>query len=137
MEKLGLQSMKTVESEWIPGVLHRSQINELYSNGLIVTDARGLDVGACSIDLLLSAEGYRLTQGSVKPSSDYLYHSILTDTALAEKVHPEDDRSFLLEARQTYVFRLSERLSPVLARLGIFGPTTRDSLLREGTWAGR
>jgi dCTP deaminase len=113
--------------EWIPGVLHRSQINELYSNGLIVTDARGLDVGACSIDLLLSAEGYRLTQGSVKPSSDYLYHSILTDTALAEKVHPEDDRSFLLEARQTYVFRLSERLSPALARLGIFGQATAKS----------
>jgi dCTP deaminase len=114
--------------EWIPGVLHRSQIQELYSNGLIITDIpQGLDLGACSIDLKLSSEGYRLKQGSVKPSSDYLYHSILADSRMSERVQASADESYLLEARQTYVFRLQERLSPALAGLAIYGQATAKS----------
>src|SRR5258708_23686464 len=104
--------------EWIPGVLHKSQIQELYSNGLIITDKpQALDIGACSIDLKLSSEGYRLKQGSVKPSCDYLYHSILADNRMSERVEASADESYLLQAKQTYVFRLQERLSPALARL--------------------
>jgi len=114
--------------EWIPGVLHKTQIQQLYSNGLIITDSpQGLDVGACAIDLKLSSEGYKLKRGSVKPSCEYLYHSILTDSEMSERVQASADGSYLLEARETYVFKLHERLSPALARLAIYGQATAKS----------
>jgi dCTP deaminase len=112
--------------DWVPGVLHKSQISELSANGLILTEKK-LDIGACSIDLLLSADGYRLKLGSVKPSCDYLYQSILADPTLAETIQPSGDNSFLLKAKETYVFRLCETLSPALARLGVYGQATAKS----------
>ncbi len=77
------------------------------------------------MDLSLANEGYRLLEGSVKPSGSGYLHTLKKDK-LAEPLEPDRDGSFILKARQTYLFKLKERLSfPKDAR--IYGQATAKS----------
>lgn len=109
---------------WIPGALNKRQVKELYAHGLIfVKGADELDIGASSIDLTLSDEGF-LMDGSVKPSREAPYEG---EFAREKRVKLKDD-SFLLERKNTYVFRLRERLNAeMLGKIGIHGQATAKS----------
>jgi dCTP deaminase len=115
--------------DWIPGVLNQDQMAELCRLDLInlntAYDASFLD--ASSMDLHLTEEAYHMTKGSVKPTGDASYSYFLKQPHLAEKHSPDANGSFRLDAHQTYVFRLRERLGKPLARLGIHGQATAKS----------
>ena len=88
-------------------------------------------IGAASLDLTLTSEGYKMKCGSVKPGGDDRYSVILNDNGLAEKLPAPSDGVFVLETQQTYVFKLAERLDSAFAEIGIFGQATA-----EDQWAG-
>ena len=85
-------------------------------------DKRAIDSSA--IDPHLSGEGYRMKNGSMKPSNDVLFSKVLQDNA--DRL-PEQE-THKLEARQTYVFRLKEKLTAKLLNQGnFFGQATAKS----------
>jgi dCTP deaminase len=115
-------------NEWIPGVLNRNQIKRLCDEELIIVEGspdKALDES--SIDLSLSSEGFRMKQGSVKPSGSRPYSYFLKDKSLAEKLSPLPNGSFPLKKRETYVFKLREKLAKGLVDAGIYGQATAKS----------
>lgn len=113
---------------WIPGALSKSQMKCLHRLGLITVEGAGnLDIGACSIDLSVSERGFLMKDGSVKPSTDYWYDSILRKQGLAKRLPRLRDGSFLLRQKETYVFELRERLHKHLYRAEIHGQATAKS----------
>jgi len=115
---------------WIPGVLNKGQMKALFGQELIVTSRRdGVDalLDESSLDLTLSNEAYRMLHGSVKPVADLPYTSVLGNAELAQRHEPQADGSYCLRAKQTYVFKLSERLHKRLAEGGIYGQATAKS----------
>lgn len=114
--------------DWIPGVLSRSQITNLIDEGLIT--GKGLAEGALdnsSIDLSLSDEAYRMTHGSVKPSGRHPYSWFIQNCGLAERLDGSGDGTFILKNKQTYVFKLRERLERGLGDGHIYGQATAKS----------
>ena len=113
----------------MPGALDKGQVRELNELGLVTMRGAGrLRIGACSVDLSLSDEGYLLKRGSVKPSTGYPFDSILKkQSRMAERLSRSPDGSFLLERRNTYVFKLRERLDCTLANANIHGQATAKS----------
>ena len=66
--------MKLPWTGWIPGVLSKSQIKELWESGLIVGEGspdKALDQSA--VDLTLSGEAFKMAKGSVKPPGSLAY----------------------------------------------------------------
>lgn len=81
-----------------------------------------------SIDLTLSDDGYRMSKGSVKPTPDRQYSWFLNKKkGLAESLDPDADGTYELIARETYVFKLRERLEKELAEGGFYGQATAKS----------
>jgi dCTP deaminase len=122
------EKMEFPWTDWIPGVLNRKQLRQLCDEGLI-TGVENPDkaVDLSSIDLCLSDSGYEMREGSVKPSPHPEYKHLLQNTALAKKLVPATDGSFLLSAKCTYVFMLKESLSPRLLESKIYGQATAKS----------
>lgn len=113
--------------DWIPGVLNRSQVRKLCEQQYIErVDKSYKAIGHSSIDLSLSESAYRMTQGSVKPSASTSYESILRDSELTEEHPANGDDTFTLKAKETYVFKLRERLSR-LVDSQIYGHATAKS----------
>jgi dCTP deaminase len=114
---------------WIPGVLNRDQMKALCEHEHFVLNVpfskRLIDES--SIDLHLTADAYRMVNGSVKPSREFRYTYFLKQQNLAEKISVSMNRDTLLKAKSTYVFRLRERLGKGLGSLGIFGQATAKS----------
>jgi len=95
--------------EWIPGVLSREQMLKLTDEGHLngVTDEKAIDYSA--VDLHLTDEAYKMTQGSIKPSgSKYLFQ--IKKEKLVEKLTPKEDGTFVLLPRNTYLFGIKEQL---------------------------
>lgn len=122
--------MRDPWSNWIPGVLNKAQLKTICEEGIITTVESTLDkiLDHSSIDLSLADEGYRMINGSVKPSALKPYHWFLNKKrALAEPLPKQFDGSYLLKHQQTYVFKLRERLEKELVDAGIFGQATAKS----------
>jgi len=68
-----------------------------------------------------------MVHGSVKPNSRDPYGSFLNNTNLAKNLLPDEDGSFHLRAKQTYIFKLRERLERKLGKIGVHGQATAKS----------
>ncbi|MEN6576795.1 MAG: 2'-deoxycytidine 5'-triphosphate deaminase [Phycisphaerales bacterium] len=101
--------------KWIPGVLSKNQLQELCEDNYI-ENAQGWDdndkgpIDYSALDLTLGDKGYRMTEGSVKPFGDR-YESQISSQHLAERLPPDDDGTYVLQATHTYLFKLKERLT--------------------------
>jgi len=100
----------------------------LWEEGL-VTGSGGADdlLDESSLDLTLSNEAYCMVHGSVKPVGERPYIVFLTRSDLAKKLPADPDGSFLLREKETYVFKLMERLGRKLAEIGVHGQATAKS----------
>lgn len=108
---------------WIPGVLNRDQMKALCEHEHFVLNVpfNKKLIDESSIDLHLTADAYRMVNGSVKPSREFRYTYFLKQANLAERIPVSTNRATLLKAKSTYVFRLRERLGKGLGTLRIFG----------------
>lgn len=118
---------RTVQSRpwelWVPGALSKRQMIALNSLGLISTSTKSdMKIGACSMDLSLSDDGFQMVGGSVKPSAGHPYDKILN-----KRILPNSDGSFTLSRRNTYVFKLQQRFNPKIAEAKIYGQATAKS----------
>jgi dCTP deaminase len=111
--------------DWIPGVLNKRQMLQLSTEGLLT----GIDgvVGQASLDLSISGEVYKMREGSVKPAWGDQYSVFLRNPKLAERINFDNDRRLTLETKETYVFKLEQRLHPQFEAVGIFGEATAKS----------
>jgi len=115
-------------NHWIPGALNKEQIQELCDIGLInVGKLRSNALDESAIDLYLSAEGYQMKNGSVKPSSSYHYSWFLKRPELSRKLPTPKSGIYTLRAEKTYVFKLQERLERELGAAGFHGQATAKS----------
>jgi|SRR3990172_7226153 len=117
-------------SEWIPGALNDYQIEQLYNEEAIV--GRGAFdrkyVDKSSVDLWLSDEGYHMTQKySVKPSGRDSYTRLIQREGSAERLPKQADGTYILKSRNTYVFKLQEKLGRKLLEAKIHGQATAKS----------
>lgn len=116
--------MKKVWSSWIPGVLSNKQLRDLAEESLIT----GVDhsaIGPSAIDLHLSDDCYRLVKGSVKPSGEDFIQRVV-EAGLGQRIEPGLDRTWTLRPKETYVFRLRERLEG-LREKPVWGQATAKS----------
>jgi len=115
-------------SRWIPGVLSKGQITELCNAGLITGEGSLEEaIDESSIDLSLSDEAYRMIKGSVKPSASDHYGWFIKNNGLAEKLEKSEDGSYVLKAKETYVFKLREQLQKRLSDAQVHGQATAKS----------
>jgi dCTP deaminase len=100
---------------WIPGVLSKTQVKELCSEGHIEgakdwnsddPDKSPIDYSA--IDLKLTGEAYRMTRGSAKPFGNRYMH-FCTKLGLVERLAEAD--VYELKKANTYLFKLKEKLN--------------------------
>ena len=116
--------------DWIPGVLNKGQMRELAGEGLITSpDSASIEglLDESSLDLTLSDQAFQMVHGSVKPNSRDPYGSFLNNTDLAKNLLPDEDGTFHLRAKQTYIFKLRERLQRKLGDIGVHGQATAKS----------
>jgi dCTP deaminase len=115
--------------KWVPGVLNRIQMEDLCDRELFVLNApfdeKYLDES--SIELHLTEKAFQMRKGSVKPSGTMPYSYFLKQPHLAVEFSPDVNGIFTLRSRETYVFKLRERLGKPLAELGFFGQATAKS----------
>lgn len=113
--------------DWIPGVLSKSQLKELWQQGYIENIDQWKDDDSYSaFDLTLTNEGYRMTKGSVKPFGDR-YESQIKPQGLIEKLEPDQDGAYLLKRTYTYLFKLKERLNFKKENTRLYGQATAKS----------
>lgn len=116
---------------WVPGVLNPEQMKTLCRlNHIDVgNNAVHLDsiIDNSSIDLHLTGDAYRVTEGSVKPFGDN-YLRRIREEGLVDSVEPDVNGSgiFTLRPSQTYVFKLRERLR-CLCGANFYGQATAKS----------
>lgn len=125
-----MPTLSSTYDQWIPGVLSKIQIKALIADDFITnTSSEPSAFDYSSMDLHLTEEGYRLPNGSIKPSGTrYLHHVKLSSKC--ETLSPEGDGSFLLKRQHTYLFKLSERLvlREVIREMGgLYGQATAKS----------
>jgi dCTP deaminase len=112
--------------DWTPGVLSKSQARKLCEAGHISGISKleeAMDHSA--LDLTLSNECYFMDSGAVKPFGPRYKH-LITQQRLAQRLEPRTDGTFLLKERETYLFKLAERLED-LDHSGIHGQATAKS----------
>ncbi len=113
--------------DWIPGVLSGGQLRILANQGYLDGVASNLTPDASSIDLHLTDEGYRLPQGSVKPFGDrYLSEIKNNNLSSSLKDQKDNDGAYILKPKNTYLFRLKEKLQG-LTQASIYGQATAKS----------
>ena len=95
---------------WIPGVLSKSQLEQLWQDGYILNiEEWKEDDSYSAFDLTLTDEGYCMTRGSIKPFGDR-YESQIKSQGLLERLEPDQDGAYVLKRTYTYLFKLRERL---------------------------
>ncbi|HUU68261.1 MAG TPA: 2'-deoxycytidine 5'-triphosphate deaminase [Armatimonadota bacterium] len=112
--------------EWIPGVLCREQLRKLAREGHIdhLADPDGA-IDQSSFDLSLSDEGYLLISRCVRPPRQMYMHA-LHEGKLVERLKPDKEGGYVLQADNTYIFKLRERLT-YLDSAHIYGQATAKS----------
>jgi dCTP deaminase len=108
--------------DWTPGVLSKPQVQELVKRGFLSVEP-GTTIGTSSMDLTLSAEAYCLPDGAIKPSGPLYLRDI---REFGKRLEPIPEGGLTLEAQQTYLVRLRERLFG-LKGSGIYGQATAKS----------
>jgi deoxycytidine triphosphate deaminase len=114
-------------NKWVPGALSKGQLMQLCRPGWIedVSFKNDDPIGYSALDLTLSEEGYRMMEGCIKPFGES-YDQILKNKIFVKPLGKR--KSFVLEPKQTYVFRLKERLgSKLLTSKAIWGQATARS----------
>lgn len=112
--------------DWIPGVLNKAQMGQFCEERFIVGDGTPDVADHSSIELTLSNEAFKMISGSVKPHGGLDYGGFVLREKLAERFAVSKEGT-LLKARETYVFRLREKLRPLLAEGKIHGQATAKS----------
>lgn len=121
---------------WIPGVLSKEQVIELCKENYIKnvkdwgSDDKDINpIDHSSIDLMLANEGYKIVNGSIKPTEGDSYRKTVIGNNSYATSHPqESDGIFLLEKKQTYLFCLNEMLDGQrLKNSSIHGQATAKS----------
>jgi len=115
--------------DWVPGVLNKEQLRQLLGDYLrgMETDDFDKFCDASSIDLRISAEGYRMIQGSIKPCGKPFKRSFLENASFSERLNPQADGSFHLDRNQCYIFRLKENFNAKIYGSHIHGQATAKS----------
>lgn len=112
--------------KWIPGVLRDTQVHGLL--GTYFIGSQKANVKASATDLTLSNRGWRLVKGSVKPSKrGEDYFAGLQASGLIEPISPQANGEYLLDAKQTYLFELNEKLYQPDTGFNIYGEATAKS----------
>jgi len=111
--------------DWIPGVLSKTQVEQLCEQGYLTKTEENRSIGRSSMDLHLADEGYALEGGSIKPSGRGYQHFIEKNKLATKLVAKEG--VYVLPPRQTHLFKVRERLSSALAEAGIYGQATAKS----------
>ena len=111
--------------DWIPGVLSESQLKTLCTKGYIKNAGQNVEPDRSSLDLHLTDEGYRMVRGSVKPfGSRYL--STIENMKLVKQLKAEGDGTYVLQPKQTYLFRIAEQFGS-FDRANFHGQATAKS----------
>lgn len=85
-------------------------------------------IGQSSIDLHLSDQAYELTGGSIKPDGQDRYLLGIREAGLVKRLSPDEDGSFTLEPKRTYLFKTQETLhASAFANSTIYGQATAKS----------
>lgn len=119
--------------DWIPGVLSKNQVKQLCKDGYITNvdsyedDEKG-PIDYSALDLTLTNAGYRMAEGSVKPSGDRYEHFIKQQN-LAKKLIADSDGAYKLERNNTYLFKVKERIVLGNKGAGIYGQATAKSTI--------
>jgi dCTP deaminase len=111
-------------NKWIPGVLSNTQIKQLCRPGWIEGGVKDDQIGYSALDLTLTGEGYHMLQGCVKPFGGN-YDQVLNNRAFAKSLGKKE--SFVLLPKETYVFRIQQRLGHQLLSEAIHGQATARS----------
>src|SRR5665213_385496 len=116
-------------SDWIPGVLNRRQTKILCAEALFTIEPDSIDkaVDNSAVDLSLSDQGYEMIHGSLKPDGSRPYIYFLNKKDLARRLVTEDDGSYVLTRKKTYIFKIREHLERDLGRIGVYGQATAKS----------
>ena len=113
---------------WVPGVLSENQINSLAKEGWLMDFGKPESTDGSAFDLILTGDGYRMLQGSVKPFGGSYEEDVLKDEKLAERIEASNEGVFSLEDHQTFVFRIQQELAlPLLESKIIYGQATAKS----------
>lgn len=114
--------------EWAPGVLNKTQMETLLTEGYITYSSGKPELDHSSMDLTLSDEAFAMKEGSVKPLTLPYDWFISKGTNLAKRHTKLPDGTFELKQHHTYVFRLREKLEARLRNSGvIYGQATAKS----------
>lgn len=110
----------------VPGVLSKKLLWNLAQAGLLKDVSQEL-LDHSSFDLTITDEGYLMAGGSIKPFNDY--EQMLKELQTARLCEPlqRDDGTFLLHAKQTYVFKVKQRLGRGLRNYNVHGQATARS----------
>jgi dCTP deaminase len=105
-------------------VLSKAQVKLLVEEGFIsIEEGTDETLGVSSFDLTLSTEVYHLPDGTIKPSGARYFRDI---RSFARKLSTMNTEGITLDARQTYLVKLRERLFN-LQDSGIYGQATAKS----------
>jgi dCTP deaminase len=111
---------------WLPGALCETQLNELFELGHISkTYNSPPSFDGSSFNLTLSDKAYKMLKGAVTPVRPGYLHE-LEESKLIESVRPDSEGEFLLEPRQTYLFKLREKVER-LGGTSFYGQATAKS----------
>lgn len=97
--------------DWIPGVLSKSQVHSLVTDGALKHLDPSNYTDESSIDLVRGEPAYEMTEGAVKPFGDD-YEHFLDSSSFAKKMAFTGETT--LTPEKTYVFKIPLELGPPL-----------------------
>lgn len=120
--------METLFKNYRPGVLSKEQLIYLCKNNIIDNVKNPeKDCGLSAIDLSLSNIAYEMINGSIKPSKEP-YNKYFKEKKLTKALLPDADNIFYLHRKNTYLFKLRERLQ-IPKDCNLYGQATAKSTI--------
>jgi dCTP deaminase len=118
--------MSTPIDGWLPGALSGRQIKCLCDAGWLENFGDENEIDGSSRDLTLTAEGFQMKSGAIKPFGALYEHTVLK-SSFATPLNAENG-VFTLKPTETYVFKIKQELGSML-RNGkkIYGQATAKS----------
>jgi dCTP deaminase len=121
------------QQKWLPGVLNQDQMQSIIDCKLFNVpypkNARQ-EMGTSGIDLHISNEGYKLVNGTIKPSSKKSYKKLLSDRDFVEKLTLNKEGYYELLSSESYLFKIKEYFeASALVRSNIHAQATAKSTI--------
>jgi dCTP deaminase len=113
---------EVIWDDWTPGVLSRAQVLRLCDEGHIA-GVKDPVIDRSALELTLGSEALHMTRGAVKPSGAR-YQALIRRHS--SPLAPDADGTFTLKPKETYLFKVRERLEE-LEESGIYGQATAKS----------